>query len=108
MITLILIFIAGIIETFLSTAYLVSVDNRKLYISTFLMFSYMLAYLFIVAYAIKDSSTYSLLIVYALSCAVGNYITIYLDIKESKKRKSQRIWFKFCKWLRTYEKNKKL
>ena len=67
---------AGFIETLIYTAYLISIEHRKIALSTTLMFFYMLAYLLIVSYAIKDTNSIVLLIVYSISCALGNLVVM--------------------------------
>lgn len=68
------IFILGFLEQLLFTSYLLSVDKRQKFMSSFLMFVYFLIYLIIIDWAIKDANTLLLLIVYAFSAAVGNYV----------------------------------
>ena len=82
MIKTILIFIIGIIESLFYTWYLISVEKKQLMLSTSLMFIYMILYLGVVAVAIQSSETYLNLTVYALACAIGNFIVIY---KEKRK-----------------------
>ena len=43
------------------------------------MFAYMVIYLGIINYAIKDAETVSIIIVYALSCGIGNLIRMKLE-----------------------------
>ena len=76
MIKIIMIFFAGVIEQLLYTKYLIAVNNRQAMLSTVLMSIYMLSYLLIVSYAIKDNNTMSLLITYALACGLGNWIIL--------------------------------
>jgi len=73
MIKLLAIFSAGILETFVNTAYLISVEKRKVYLATVLEFLYSLIYLFIVAYALQDANTFELLIAYAGGCSLGTF-----------------------------------
>jgi len=75
MIKFLIIFFIGLIEQIIYTSYLISVDKRQLYLSTLYMFVYMCLYLGIVAYAIAQQNLL-LLIIYALSCAIGNFCTI--------------------------------
>ena len=77
------VFLIGLLEQILYTSYLISVDKRQLYLSTFLMFVYMCLYLGIVAYSINQQN-WLILAVYALSCGIGNYFTILLDKKYAK------------------------
>ena len=76
MLKYLLIFIAGLIETFLYTGYIIAVQKRQRIISSILMFVYMSIYLTIVSYIIKDMNTTILLLVYAFSCGIGNCIRI--------------------------------
>lgn len=84
MLKLLIIFFVGLAEQILYTSYLISVDKRQLYISTFLMFIYMCLYLGIVAYSVAQQN-WLMLAVYALSCGIGNYFTILWDRKHEKK-----------------------
>jgi hypothetical protein len=40
------------------------------------MFIYMVLYLGLIAFAIKDTNTIGLIITYALSCGLGNYLEL--------------------------------
>ena len=79
-----IIFLIGLIEQILYTSYIISVQKRCLYYSTLFMFIYMCLYLGIVAYAISEQN-WILLGIYAFSCAVGNYFTVYLEKKKNEK-----------------------
>jgi len=85
MIKVIGVFIIGLIEQLLYTKYLISVDKRQTLASTIYMIVYMSLYLFIVAYAIKDTNTIPLLIAYAVACGIGNYIAMLLEEKKNEK-----------------------
>lgn len=73
---IILVFTVGLLEQILYTSYLISLTKRQLYLSSLLMFVYMLLYLFLIAWAIKDDNTTTLLLTYAMACCVGNFIRI--------------------------------
>jgi uncharacterized protein YebE (UPF0316 family) len=83
MIKLITVFVLGIIETYLYTWYLILVEKRNINASSLVMFIYMLFYLGIIAWAIKDSNTIIMLITYAGSCGIGNYIKL---LQEQRKK----------------------
>ena len=75
------IFGAGLIEQVLYTLYLLAIGRYMIEISSILMFAYMVIYLLIINYAIKDEkNSLPLLIIYALSSGVGNYIAMILHI----------------------------
>jgi uncharacterized protein YebE (UPF0316 family) len=84
MIKILIVFIIGFLEQLLYTAYLLSVNKKQVKASTFLMVAYMAIYLFIISYAIKDTNTISLLISYALSCGVGNYVIMKWENRRKK------------------------
>ena len=84
MIKIILVFLVGFIEQLLYTAYILSVTKKKVITSSLLMFTYMLMYLFLIAYALKDSETTSILISYALSCGAGNYCVMLWEKRHEK------------------------
>ena len=75
------IFGAGLAEQILYTLYLLAINRYMIGISTILMFTYMVIYLLIINYAIKDEkNSLPLLIVYAASSGIGNYIAMILHI----------------------------
>ena len=75
------IFVAGLIEQVLYTLYLLAVNKYMIETSTILMVTYMTIYLVIINYAIKDKkNSLVLLLIYALSSGVGNYIAMSLHI----------------------------
>jgi uncharacterized protein YebE (UPF0316 family) len=76
MIKFILVFVLGTIETFLYTAWCLSANRKQVYRSSILMFIYMVLYLGLIAFAIKDTNTIGLIITYALSCGLGNYLEL--------------------------------
>jgi uncharacterized protein YebE (UPF0316 family) len=82
MIKLILIFIFGIIETFLFTWWNLSANKKQVYVSSILMFTYMTMYLIILDTAFKDINSKLMIVSYAVGCGVGNYFRIF---KEKKK-----------------------
>ena len=84
MIKIIGVFIIGFVEQCLYTMYLISVTKRQVILSSILMFVYMSLYLFIVAYALKDSNTIILLISYSIACCFGNFITMIFEKKRIK------------------------
>jgi len=84
MVKILIVFILGLIEQILYTAYLISVDKRQVYKSSFLMLIYMSLYLIIVAWAIKDANTIILLTTYALACGLGNLVTMKWETRRKK------------------------
>lgn len=76
MIKITLIFFFGLIETFLYTMWCLSANRKELNKSTILMTIYMIIYLGIISYAIKDKETLALIISYSLTCGAGNYLEI--------------------------------
>jgi uncharacterized protein YebE (UPF0316 family) len=71
-----LIFIFGVIETFLFTWWSLSANKKQLYVSSFLMTIYMTTYLCIINTAFKDINSYLMIGSYALGCGLGNYFRI--------------------------------
>lgn len=82
MIKILVVFILGLIEQMGYTIYLLAVDKRQAKKSSIVMFIYMLFYLGILAYAIKDSNTWILIITYASACSIGNYIIMKREIRK--------------------------
>lgn len=82
MIKIFIIFIIGLAEQALYTFYLLSVAKKQKWLSSILMILYMTLYLFIVAFAMKDSETISLLIAYALACGLGNFIVMQWETRK--------------------------
>lgn len=81
-----IIFLVGILETFLYTGYLISVELRQKIISSMLMFVYMSIYLSIIAFAIKDVDSIFMILVYAFSCGIGNFLRVSYEKKKKRKR----------------------
>jgi uncharacterized protein YebE (UPF0316 family) len=75
-IKLLIIFIAGVLETYLFTGWTITANQKKAMVSSILMFVYMTAYLFILDIAFKDSNSKMLLLTYAVSCGIGNFIRV--------------------------------
>jgi len=86
MLKIFMIFGVGLCEQCLYTAYLISVNKRQAVLSSILMLVYMSLYLFIVAYALKDTNAIGLLITYACACGVGNLITMKWENREKKNK----------------------
>jgi uncharacterized protein YebE (UPF0316 family) len=87
MIKILIILIAGIIETYCYTWYLISVENRQLYISSILNTLFMILYLGIIAWAIKDTNTWLMIIIYSIACGIGNFLKLLQEKKNEKKKK---------------------
>lgn len=81
MIKFILVFILGTVETFLYTAWCISANKKEINKSSILMFIYMTIYLGIIAFAIKDTNTIGLILIYSLSCGLGNYLELLWESK---------------------------
>jgi hypothetical protein len=82
MIKFIIIFIAGTIETYLYTGWALAATQKKVWISTILMFTYMMLYLKIIDLAVKDVNTTLMIFAYALSCGLGNYLRVNYEKKK--------------------------
>jgi len=85
MLKVLIVFLVGLIEQVLYTMYLISVDKRQTNLSSILMFTYMCLYLFVIAFALKDAQAVILLIAYAASCGIGNYLVMLWE-KHNEKR----------------------
>lgn len=85
MIKALIIFTAGIIETFMFTGWNLSANKKQVYLSSILMFLYMITYLFILDTAFKDSNSKLLILVYAISCGVGNFLRVNQEKKKNEK-----------------------
>ena len=79
-----LILVVGTFESYLSTNWALYATDRRPVISSFLMFTYMTFYLTIVSWAIKSDDTVVMVATYCLSCAIGNYISVKMDIKRKE------------------------
>lgn len=84
MLKILMIFFVGLCEQCLYTAYLISVNKRQAILSSILMLVYMSLYLFIVAYALKDTNAIGLLVTYACACGLGNLITMKWETRKGK------------------------
>ena len=76
MIKILLIFVFGIIETFLFTWWNLSANKKQVYASSILMLVYMTMYLMILDSAFKDINSKIMILSYAIGCAIGNYIKV--------------------------------
>jgi len=81
MIKLILIFIFGTLETYLYTGWNLSANKKQVYLSTILMFIYMMIYLIILDAAFKDNNSILMIGDYSLACALGNFLRVRQEIK---------------------------
>lgn len=81
------IFLIGLFEQGVYTAYLLSINKKEAVVSSVLNFIYLLIYLFIISYAIKDSNTVPLLIAYTLACGIGNYLVMAWEKRRISKEK---------------------
>lgn len=80
----IIIFIAGIVETFMFTGWTLSANKKQVYLSSLLMFLYMITYLFILDTAFKDDNSKILILIYAISCAIGNFLRVNREKKHER------------------------
>ena len=81
------VFFLGIVETFLYTCYLIRVQRKQPFISSLFMMIYIFIYLAIITYAIKNVETIPLILIYAFSCGIGNWIRMKLEKKNMNKIK---------------------
>lgn len=76
-----LVFIIGLLEQFAYTLYLIAIGKYLIVVSSILMLLYFFVYLLIVNYIIKEKDNcIGLLLTYAISAAIGNYIAMVLHI----------------------------
>ena len=94
---ILIIFIAGVIETFLFTWWNLSANKKQVYTSSILMFVYMAMYLMILNYAFKDVNSKLMIMSYVVGCTLGNYIRVR---QENQKNNKNKLFKKFIKWLR--------
>jgi hypothetical protein len=87
MLKFLIVFILGTLETFLYTAWCLSANRKEIIKSSLLMFVYMSIYLGIISFAIKDTNTISLILTYATSCGLGNYLELCWEKMRNEKRK---------------------
>ena len=79
---ILIIFIAGVIETYLFTGWTIAANKSKAILSSILMLTYMITYLLILDAAFKDTNSKLMIITYAIACAVGNYIRVKKEKNE--------------------------
>ena len=89
-----IVLLAGLLEQIFSTIYLLSVEKRQSLLSSIWMVLCMFLNLFIIAYAIKDSDTWLLLLIYVMICGWGNFLVIKWERRVSREiRKLRRkLW----------------
>ena len=78
------IFIFGAIETYIYTGWNLSANKKQKWLSSLLMFIYMVLYLSIIDIAFKDTNSTLMIIDYALACALGNFLRVNHE-KKSKR-----------------------
>lgn len=94
-----LVLVAGLIETSLYTAYLILIGHKRLLPSSLLMTLYIFVYFWLLKYIIKDNDSWMLIAVYAISCGMGNYLSMKIDSDYKYARK----WWK-KNWRRLWKK----
>ena len=82
MIKFIIIFILGAVETYLYTSWALTATQKKRWVSSILMFSYMMVYLKLIEWAFNDTNSTLMIFSYALACGVGNYIRVRQEKKK--------------------------
>lgn len=87
-----IVFICGLIEQIGYTLYLLSVDKRKVFLSSIIMFFYFSFYLIIIAYAIKHANTIPLLLTYSLSTGIGNFIVMKYEVTKKRKKENEKSY----------------
>jgi len=92
-----IIFFLGLVEQAGYTLYLLSVVKKQAYLSSILMFVYFSFYLFIIAYALKDTDSIGLLLTYAFATSIGNFIVMKYELKKEKKLK---VFKSFLRWVK--------
>ena len=75
-----ILFGAGLLEQFGYTLYLIAVNKYMSLVSSILMFSYMIVYLWIVRKTSTEKEGWKLILVYALACGLGNYIAMSMKL----------------------------
>jgi uncharacterized protein YebE (UPF0316 family) len=75
-IKLFIIFVAGIVETYMFTGWSLAANKKQVYLSSFLMLIYMIVYLMILDAAFKDNNSKLMIVTYAISCGIGNFIRV--------------------------------
>ena len=82
-----IIFIAGVIETYLFAGWTIAANKSKVVLSSILMFTYMITYLLILDVTFKDTNSKLMIMTYAVACAVGNFIRVKREKKNEKNKK---------------------
>jgi uncharacterized protein YebE (UPF0316 family) len=88
MIKYIIVFLIGVVETIVYTAYLLSVNKKQAILSSIWLITQMFVYLTLVAWAIKGTETIPIILCYSLSTGIGNYLTIKWENRKHKILKS--------------------
>jgi uncharacterized protein YebE (UPF0316 family) len=84
-IKLLIVFIAGIIETFLFTGWTLAANKKQVWLSTILMITYMFTYLVILDMAFADKNSMFMIISYTIACGIGNFIRVNQEHLKGKK-----------------------
>jgi uncharacterized protein YebE (UPF0316 family) len=85
----ILIFLIGIIENVIGTNWILQATKHKAGLSSIMLFLEVVVSLSIVAWAIKGDDTFAIIAVYAVSCGIGNFISIKLDNRKKTNERTQ-------------------
>jgi uncharacterized protein YebE (UPF0316 family) len=99
MLKILIIFIAGVIETFLFTWWNLSANKKQIYVSSILMLTYMMMYLMILDTAFKDINSKLMIVTYAIGCAIGNYLRVNHEKDKHNVKHQRLIWRRFLKWV---------
>ena len=92
-----IIFLCGLVETWLYAWYLLSINKHKAIRSSLVLIIQMAVYLAIIAYVIKDMNTFRLIGIYCLGCGLGNFLKVKCDnvqiiIRKKRLKKDEKIY----------------
>ena len=85
MLKFLIIFVCGLVETWLYAWYLLEINRHRAIRSSLVLVIQMALYLAILSYVIKDINTIWLIADYCLGCGIGNYIKLRTDNKRRLK-----------------------
>ena len=84
MLSFILIFIAGFFEFVIRVIDYKAIQRSKCFYSAIITFINIWVWYYIIASVVENLNNFWLIFVYAIGCALGNYVTLKLDMRNQK------------------------
>lgn len=89
-----LLIIVGIIENYIYTLRLLTTAQGLIIKSSTILVVHTIIYLSVVAWAIKDTNTLIMIIIYAFGCGIGNGLALFWEKRKKLNEKTYKKLFK--------------